>query len=255
MKNDQISILIIESEIAAQLQISQLFQSNPYVSSVEFALDTDEALLKIINLNPDLIFLEYPAKGKTGIGIIKFIQSRLPDVILVFVTESKEYAIDAIRSEVYDYLIKPVTKVQTESILEKVQLRRQSNTLLKIKKIDEIIDKKQEGKRLSFNTIKGLIIVRPDDILFCRVTEKYTELHFINKNIEMALVLLTKIEEILAPYNFIRINRSMIINKNYIRKVYLLANIVILSANGEEYEIKGSRSPIMALRKIHKDKV
>ena len=246
MDKNQIGILIIESDSVEQSLLAQNFQANPVISFVEVAEDTDEALLKVIDLNPDLIFIEYPLKGKTGKGIIKYIQSKLPETIIVFISDSKEYAAEAIRYDVYHYLLKPIIKTELGRILEKVHLRKQTNSL---SRISEIIESKREETRLRFNTTKGYTIVNPDDILYCKADGAYTELHFANKRYELTSMFLSKIEEILIPYDFVRISRSVVINKHYIRKIYLRPNKLILSANGVEYEIKGARVPMRALRK------
>lgn len=248
MEKDQVGILIIESDKIEQNQIAQSFQANPLVSFVEIAEDTDVALLKIIDLNPDLVLMEYPLKGKTGDGIIKFIQSKLPETTIVFISISKEYAAEAIRHKVYNYLLKPIVKTELGRILEKVQLRKQTNSLLRL---NEIIENSKEKALMRFNTSKGFIIINPDEIIFCKADGSYTELHFTNKNIELTYLSLSKMEKILDFYNFMRISRSIIVNKNYIRKVYLTANKLVLSSNGEEYEIKGSRLQIRILRKIY----
>lgn len=248
MEKDQVGILIIESDKIEQNQIAQSFQANPLVSFVEIAEDTDVALLKIIDLNPDLVLMEYPLKGKTGDGIIKFIQSKLPETTIVFISVSKEYAAEAIRHKVYNYLLKPIVKTELGRILEKVQLRKQTNSLLRL---NEIIENSKEKALMRFNTSKGFIIINPDEIIFCKADGSYTELHFTNKNIEVTYLSLSKMEKILDFYNFMRISRSIIVNKNYIRKVYLTANKLVLSSNGEEYEIKGSRLQIRILRKIY----
>lgn len=248
MEKDQVGILIIESDKIEQNQIAQSFQANPLVSFVEIAEDTDVALLKIIDLNPDLVLMEYPLKGKTGDGIIKFIQSKLPETTIVFISISKEYAAEAIRHKVYNYLLKPIVKTELGRILEKVQLRKQTNSLLRL---NEIIENSKEKALMRFNTSKGFIIINPDEIIFCKADGSYTELHFTNKNIELTYLSLSKMEKILDFYNFMRISRSIIVNKNYIRKVYLTANKLVLSSNGEEYEINGSRLQIRILRKIY----
>lgn len=248
MEKDQVGILIIESDKIEQNQIAQSFQANPLVSFVEIAEDTDVALLKIIDLNPDLVLMEYPLKGKTGDGIIKFIQSKLPETTIVFISVSKEYAAEAIRHKVYNYLLKPIVKTELGRILEKVQLRKQTNSLLRL---NEIIENSKEKALMRFNTSKGFIIINPDEIIFCKADGSYTELHFTNKNIELTYLSLSKMEKILDFYNFMRISRSIIVNKNYIRKVYLTANKLVLSSNGEEYEINGSRLQIRILRKIY----
>lgn len=248
MGKDQIGVLIIESDTVPQSQTVQFLQPNPLVSFLEIAVDTDDVLLKIIDLCPDLILMEYPFKGNTGAGIIKFIQSKLPEATIAFISESKEYAVDAIHHEVYHYLVKPIIKTELERILEKVQVKKLTNSFTRI---NELIENKQEETRLRFVTTKGFTIVNPDEIIYCKADGAYTELYFVNKTTELTNLFLSKIEEILLPYNFIRISRSIIINKNYIRKLYLKTNKLLLSANGKEYEIKGARSPIRVLRKIY----
>lgn len=246
MGKDQIGALIIESDLAAQEHLKNLLGFYPMVSLIETASDTDVALLKVIDINPDIIFLEYPVKGKTGKKIIKFIQTKLPNTTIVFVSKSKKYALDAIRYEVYNYLLKPLVKTELGKILDKVQPDKQANIL---NLIDEIIEKKQDDPRLKFSTAKGFTLINPNEILFCKAEGPYTELHFVNKNKELANMFLSKIEKILNPYNFLRISRSMVVNKNYIRKVFPNTDTLILSVDGLEYEIKGSRLQMKALNR------
>ena len=248
MEKYQVGVLIIESDTVGQNQIAQSIQTNHQVSFVEIAEDTDIALLKIIDLNPDLVLLEYPLKGKTGLRIIKFIQSKLPETTIAFISKSKEYAAEAIRNEVYHYLIKPIIKTELGRIFKKVQLLKQTNSL---SRINEMIENRHEETRLRFDTIRGFVIINPVEIIFCKADGSYTELHFTNKNTELIYLSISKTEKIFDIYNFVRVSRSMIINKNYIRKVYLTANKLVLSSNGEEYEIKGSKIPIADLRKIY----
>lgn len=248
MEKYQVGVLIIESDTEERNQIAQLFHSNPLVSFVEIAEDTDAALLKIMDLNPDLVLLEYPLKGKTGLGIIKFIQSKLPQTTIAFTSKSKEYAAEAIRNQVYHYLLKPISKTELGRILEKVQLQKHTNSVSRIK---EMIENKNKETRLRFDTIKGFIIVNPVEIIFCKADGPYTELHFTTKNTELIYLSISKMEKIFEIYNFVRISRSIIVNKNYIRKVYFTANRVLLSSNGKEYEINGSKLQIQELRKIY----
>lgn len=250
MNRNQISILIIESDTDELKDILRILNANSIDTTIDSAEDTDVALLKIIDLNPDLILIEYPAKGRTGTGIIKFIQSKLPQTTIAFVSNTKGYAADAIHHEVYDYLLKPIKKVEIERLLEKVLLNKSNNPQSRIR---ELIDNKQPDTRLGFNTIKGYIIINPEEILYCKADSAFTEMYFTNKSIELTFLFLSKIEEILQPYNFIRISRSIIVNKNFIRKVYLKSNTVVLNSNGEEFEIQGSRLPVRALSRLYLD--
>lgn len=246
MGKDQISILIIESDTEVLQAMTCILESSPIASKLEIAEDTDEALIKIIELNPDLVFLEYPVKGKTGTGIIKFIHAKLPQSTIAFISGSKNYAAEAIHLDVYNYLLRPLKKTEVGKLLEKVRLKKNTHSL---SRINEIIKKNHLDTRLAFNTLKGSIITNPDEILYCKSEASFTELHFSNKTMEVALLNLSQIEEILNPYHFKRISRSTIINKDYIRRINLKTNTVVLSSNGEESEITGSRVTIREIGK------
>lgn len=244
MAKDQIDALIIESDLVSLEQLVSLLQSYPVISNIETASDTDAALLKVLDLNPELVFLEYPVRGKTGKKIIQFIQSKLPETTFVFVSKSTKYALDAIRYEVYNYLLKPILKVELDKIIGKIQPSKQTNFMTLI---DEIVDKQQDDHRVQIATTRGFRIISPNEILFCKADGPYTEIHFTNKSKELAYMFLSKVEKSLVPYNFVRVSRSTIVNKTYIRKVYPNTDTLVLLAEGEEYDIKGSRLSIRAL--------
>lgn len=244
MGKDNICVLIVESEQKALDQLTKALEASTLKLLIVFAADTDDAMLKVLELNPDIVFLEYPVKGRTGTGVIKFIQSKLPATTIVFVSSTIKYASEAIRFEVYDYLLKPIGKVELAKILEKVQIHKLTDLQ---SRIDKLIEIKQEDARLIFNTVKGFSIISSAEILYCKSDGAYTELHLANKSMELTYLTLSKVEEILAPFNFVRISRAILINKNYIRRILKTSGVFVLASNGVEYELKGSQKQIKAL--------
>lgn len=246
MEKDKIGVLIVESDEEARSQLAEALDTDLAVSFILHAENTDDALMKVIEANPDVVFFEYPLVGKTGSGIIKFIQLKLPEIKIVFVSETTNYAVDAIHYEIYDYLLKPVTKTGLKLVLDKIRQRKQVNLE---SRINEIIEQNQEDKRLRLNTVKGFLIINSEDILYCKSDGSYTELHFTNKSMELTYMSLSKIEEILIRMNFFRISRSILVNRNYLRKMHRINCIFVLSANGTEYELKGSKTQVKAFIK------
>lgn len=234
----KIRVLIIDSEPESLLNAKELLLANPLVSTIECANDSDEALLKIINNTPDIVLLEYPEKGKAEKELIKFIQTKLTGTILIFVSKTKEFAADAIHNGVFDYLVKPVSKVELEKITSKVHLAKQSNFQ---ERINEIIEKTPEERRFKFQTTRGYLIVDPEEILYCKADGFCSEIYLTNDRVEIIYLFLSKLDEILGPYNFMRVSRTYLINQKYIRKIYRGKNAIILSCNGKEYEIKSSK--------------
>lgn len=245
-----ISVLIIESDPESLEHTTELLQANTLVSDVESAVDSDQALLKIIDSYPDMVLLEYPAKGKSGKELIRFIQTKLTDATIVFVSNTKEYAANAIHTGIFNYLLKPVSKVELGKITRTVHLAKQTNIQ---ERINQIIEKTPDETRLKLQTTKGYLIFAPEEILYCKADGVYSELYLTNDRVEMSFLPLSKLDEIFSPFDFFRASRSILINLKYIRKIYRHNNSIILSSEGKEYEVKGSRPNIKNLSQFDTD--
>jgi DNA-binding LytR/AlgR family response regulator len=238
MNKHKIRVLIIDSEPDSLNHINELLMANPLVSDIESAMNTDEALLKIIDSNPDLVLLEYPAQGNAAKELIRFIQTKLKETTLVFVSKTKEYAANAIHSAVYNYLLKPVSQSGLKKITSKVHLVKQTNIQ---ERINQLIEKTPVGNRLKLQTLKGYLIVDPEEILYCKADGFYTELFLAGNHVEMCQLSLSRLDEILSKFDFLRVSRSYLINQKYIRKIYRRTNTIILASGGKEYEVKSSK--------------
>jgi len=247
MGERKICVLVIDNETTSLKRTLKMLQANSLVLKVESATDSDEALLKIINSNPDVVFLEYPVIGKAGNELIRFIKTKLTETTIVYVSKSKEYAENAIRNGVFNYLLNPVSKVELEKIINKVHLIKQSNPQVRI---NQIIEKFPEDTKFRFQTISGFLIVDPDEILFCKANGVYTDLYLTNDRVEYSFLFISRLDEILSKYNFLRVSRFYLINQKYIRKLYRSNNTIVLIAEGKEYEIKSTKEHVRNLSKL-----
>lgn len=83
-------------------------------------------------LKPDVVFLDIDMPVMNGIELGIKIQSRLPEIILVFVTAYSQYALEAFKAYPLDYMLKPINE------------ERLAKTLDHIAKILEKRDKKRK---------------------------------------------------------------------------------------------------------------
>ncbi len=201
----------------------------------------------IISKNPDLVVLEYPTAGNAGKELIKFIQTHLEETTLVLVSESKKYALAAIRMGIYNYLLKPLKQEDLENIAENVKQIKNSNNKSRIGKL---IEQTSEDKRLRLQTIRGYIILDPEEILYCKADGFYTEIFLTDNRKELSYLFISKLDEILKQFNFMRVSRSYLVNLKFIRKIYKSNNTIVLTSNGQEYEVKSSKQNIRILSKI-----
>lgn len=247
MNNHKICILIIDSEQESLNHTVELLQANPLVSEVETADSSDQAILKIITRNPDIILFDYPSKGTAEKELIEFIKTKLPETTLVLVSKTKEYATFAIQNGIFKYLLKPITKEELGKIINSVHQTKQTHSQ---SRINQMIKKTPEEARLRLQTTKGYLILNPDELIFCKAAGFYTELYLTRDRIELSSQFISKFEEMLGQFNFLRVSRAHLINQRFIRKIYRNNNIIVLSTDGKEYEIKGGRIHIRNLNKF-----
>lgn len=244
----KICVLIIDSETESVNYLKEILEQNSSISSIDYAEDSDRALLKVIDSTPDIVFIHYPSKGKAVAEFLKFIKTKLTETTIVFVSESKESAIHAIRNGVFHYLLKPIQNEELYKIIDKVQLTKQNNVQFKIKRI---IEKSTEEKRLLLQTSKGYILIDPEEILYFMADGILTEMHLTQNRMEIIYLFLSKVEELVESVDFMRASRKYLINKKYIRKVIKSNNSIVLSHDGKEYIVKGSKQHIRNLTKFN----
>ncbi len=111
------SILVVDDEPIERQTLTDILRLEGYrVSSVA----NGEAAVDFVRNNTvDLIVLDLRMPGMSGLDVVKVLGRTAPDIEIILLTAhgSMESAIDALRSRVHDYLLKPASPTQ---ILESV---------------------------------------------------------------------------------------------------------------------------------------
>ncbi len=122
------NILVVDDEVIERQTLTDILKLEGYHVA---AVSNGEAAVDYIRLNAvDLIILDLRMPGMSGLDVIKVLTRISPDVEIILLTAhgSMELAIDALRSQVHDYLLKPASPTQ---IIDSVKrgLARRSNKL------------------------------------------------------------------------------------------------------------------------------
>lgn len=246
----KICVLIIDNEPKSVIHIQKILNENTSIERVDVAVDSDTVFLKVINSVPDVVLMEFPFKNSAISELYKFIKTKLTETTVVFFSESKDNAAQAIQTGVYHYLLKPILKDKLNKIIGQVLLIKQNSVQLKIK---QFIEKSTEGKRLVFYTSKGYLLIDPEEILFCKADGIFSEMYLTQNRIEIIYLFLSRVEEMLSSGEFIRSSRKFLINRKYIRKVFKNDNSILLFHEGREFIVKGSKQHIRNLTKFNTD--
>lgn len=212
--------IIIDDEPAARRLMKNLLQEHSdIVNVVAEAGNGSEAIKKIEELNPDLIFLDIQMPDLTGFEVIELLK-RKPNII--FTTAYEQYAIKAFETFSIDYLLKPIKEERLKQSLEKVKQFGRINQALDLSQLQEMIRQfqaPQKATALAIKTGDRIILLRYENIIYLEAQDKYVFAFTSDGQKYITDQSLTGMEEKL-PSQFYRIQKSYIINKERIKEMH-----------------------------------
>lgn len=126
-----ISAVIIDDERHAIKEIEFHLKKYPEIAVVESFIDPLEALKKLPELRPQLVFLDIQMPQLMGIDVGSSILDIHPDTEIVFVTAYDQYAMEAFELNAIAYILKPIGQERFENAISKVIKRIQKTTPVK----------------------------------------------------------------------------------------------------------------------------
>src|ERR1700681_387187 len=112
--------LIVDDEPIARRVLREELELFPEVLVVGEAGDGKEALQKIANLRPDVVFLDLQMPVMSGFEVVRNL-SEPPLPVVVIVTAFDQHAIEAFEAGAIDYLLKPVGEEQLRRAVERAR--------------------------------------------------------------------------------------------------------------------------------------
>lgn len=230
--------IIVDDESDAREMLAELLQEFPEIKLVANAANVDEAIDAILSFQPDLIFLDIDMPGKDGFELARYIRKHRIDTAIIFVTAFNRYAIEAFKVAAFDYLLKPIDPSEMHKTIERFKSDYSRQHLSdKLERLTEILS----PEKIRFNTRTGFILIDPKKIVYCEADGNYSKLYLDSGKTESITRQMGQLEDVLNHNTFIRINRSVIINKNYISSFDRTTRKVKLINILEEIEFKVSR--------------
>ncbi len=234
MKSEKITVLIIDEDPLTREILDINLRSVTEFDILGYISSLTEASRLFIESIPDLIMLDAALIDKSGFNRL-FDLRRLyisPSVILM--ATSDKYALPAIKHGVFDYLLKPINKDELFAALQRYKTDIWHLRLRE--KIDRLFSYLSQHEKIRFNTRHGFIMINPMEVVFCQADWSYTEIYLINGTKAVVSMNIGRVEELLDPSRFFRINRSIIINRSNLLSVDRKAHRCRISHHGTELE-------------------
>jgi two-component system LytT family response regulator len=232
----RVSAVIVDDEEPSRELMRALLGQWPDIDLVGEASNGHAAVELIAHEEPDLVFLDVQMPGMSGIDVA----ARLADdaaPLIVFVTAYDRYALDAFEVSACDYLLKPFDQRRLAVTMQRALARLRAH--------DDGGATRDAVRRLSAGNVEQVVVKVDGRHLFLDSREiewieavgKDSRIHLADQSGAGSLLIresLLSLERRLSPTAFLRVHRSSIVNRRYIRELqpWFKGDFVILLRHG-----------------------
>ncbi len=210
----------------------------PEVQVIATCSNAAAAKQQILQAEPDVVFLDIQMPGKSGLDLLTELSDKEFEVI--FVTAHNEYMLQALQYSAADYLLKPVDEDRLIEAVQRVKLRLEADQKEDHRKtlLHNLTKAGNPSEmRLCLPTLKGFIVLKLDDIIYCEAERSYTVFHLEgNRTVTVSRPLL-EYDEVLKDTSFLRIHKSFLINLNHVKEYHRGEGGTVIMSNNAEIEV------------------
>ena len=222
-----IRVLIVDDEAPGRRLLRTLLEAIDGVEILAEAASAVAGRQKMVELRPDLVFMDIEMPGGNGIEILKGLPNP-PEII--FVTGYPEFALPALELHPADFLTKPVTHKRLTDCVQRVQRRivekRFADLALRIAGMATAIRDEPSASALIDEYPDQLLIrvrrrrvwLEVTDISWIEGASQYCRIHAGSGEYLLSRSL-TSMERNLDPARFFRVHRSAIVNAAHVREI------------------------------------
>jgi two-component system LytT family response regulator len=243
----KIKSIIVEDEIHSRETLrNYLTKYCPSIEVIDEAVNVTDAIEKINQQSPELIFLDIEMPFGNAFDLLDKIN--IDKLEVIFVTAYDNYALRAIQYSATSYLLKPINIDElidaVDKAIENINKGDSSEFNMKTKVLlDNLKLNNAQHQKIVLPTLEGFEIIKVTDVIRCQANDNFTVFYLTDGSKQMICRTLKFYEGILTDLGFKRVHKSHLVNLEYIKsykrgKVGVLKMIddseVLVSASKKE---------------------
>ncbi|MBT42966.1 MAG: DNA-binding response regulator [Idiomarina sp.] len=256
---------IVDDESLARKGLALRLEPFEQVQLIGESGNSRDALEQIVELSPDVVFVDIQMPGLNGFELLRELQQRVDNLpAVVFVTAFDHYAIRAFEVRALDYLLKPVDEERLAETLERVQQELAPNSYQKTQQKlvnlvsevtgqqgDAILEQLARGADISeLNRYPEHIAIKDsgeitrvpvNTIEWVDAAGDYMCIHAAGETFILRRTM-KELEQELNPNRFQRVHRSAIVNIDQVEKLCTRHNgeYHLVLKNGQNLKVSRS---------------
>jgi len=217
-----IKIMIVDDEPPAGNILKLLIEKHlPGEKEIRYYSHPADALAALPEFRPSLVMLDIEMPAMSGFDFLN--QAVNADFDVIFTTAYDKYAIRAIRFSALDYLLKPIDIAELQNALNRHLLKNECRPRQQEKLVHNLISNVQQKDpaafKLALSTMEGVFFFDPVSIIRCEGENNYTRFYFPDRKPLLVSRTLREYEEILNDYGFLRVHKSHLVNRKFVRQL------------------------------------
>jgi len=248
----KIKALLVDDEKNGREVMASLLQYYcPEIMVVGQANSAESAYNEIVGLQPDLVFLDIQMPKEDGFSLLQRFENVPFEVI--FVTGFDQYAIDAIRCNALDYLLKPVAIEDLQRAVKKAvtAIEKKESSAAQILHLLHDFEALSKGNKIFAHSGDKVKLLESRDIVYIEADDNYSKIHMKDSAIYITSRHLTEYETYFGDASsFLRISRSHIINVDAVISYSKGYPCSIQMVSGEWFEASRRKKPEVLKRLV-----
>jgi two-component system, LytTR family, response regulator len=235
--------LIVDDEPLARSGVAVRLSEFRDIEIVGECGDGPSALQKILELSPDVVFLDVQMPGMDGFEVLRALPgNELP--LIIFLTAYEQHALRAFEVHALDYLLKPLDDERFAKAVQRARQAKDTESKIRISERLLLMLGENASKyvlRFAVRTGSRIQVVLADDIEWIAAAGDYAEAHCGSLRYLLHETM-TSLEQKLDPEKFLRIHRSRIIRMSCVRELHAIENREYLVKLSDGSEQRSSRT-------------
>ncbi len=248
MDTNDISAIIIDDDPEAINLLEIFLRYFKNIRIIGKSTDAKAGLELIIELSPNLIFLDIDMPDMNGLQVAESVRTENIHSEIVFTTAYQNYAYNALSIEPLDFLTKPFCLEDLENVINKYITRREKKR--HEQKLDKFMQSQGTGIKVKLPTCHSYIIVDINNIVYIKSNTNGTYVYLQDGSVETVTRNLSSLILLLNSSLMFQINRSTYVNLNYLQRIDKKKEICVLRFNHITYADSITKSNIVNFEKL-----
>lgn len=231
--------LVVDDERYAREELIYLLKAYPSIDVVGEAENGESAILKTLQLQPDIVFLDIEMPKTSGMEVAKSLKGLKKAPLIIFATAYPQFAAEAFLVNATDYLLKPYDEGRLKQTMQRIE-----KELFPVPSADSI----HTLGKLAVEIDGEINYVRLEELLYMFRKDGMTILVTKQRDYEVRMPL-KELESRLTPYSFFRIHKGYLVNLQYVNRLTpWFHGAYQLELKGREEKLAVSRNYVKGLR-------